>query len=367
MSQQINLYSPIFRKQQKVFSATTMLQGVAADRRGRRRVLLLHCRAELAAADPRRRHRRGSCKSELERLKAYGAGDSPAERAKALAERARSPRSRAGERTTQALAAFESDALGRTEGYSRGCCARSRGCRWKASGSRASSSAPARGSFPSPGARRARIWCRPTLRACAPRKRCARADVRPAGNPAQRRGRQVGPRAEPFVEFTLSSGKGRRPNDQALLGPDRRAHRRHDAAPARDAVRHDQPGAGGACARRLPRATPGPAEKPDRPGRTATRASSPRCARRLRACSRSRKPVRRTPSRKPSPAGGAHRGRRKRAWPSASRASSLPARLPALLKDLLGPGRGREAGVAAGAARRPGRSVRTTSTATAWS
>ena len=27
MSQQINLYSPVFRKQQKVFSATTMLQG----------------------------------------------------------------------------------------------------------------------------------------------------------------------------------------------------------------------------------------------------------------------------------------------------------------------------------------------------
>ena len=29
MSQQINLYSPIFRKQTKVFSATTMLQGLA--------------------------------------------------------------------------------------------------------------------------------------------------------------------------------------------------------------------------------------------------------------------------------------------------------------------------------------------------
>ena len=29
MSQQINLYNPIFRKQKKVFSSTTMLQGLA--------------------------------------------------------------------------------------------------------------------------------------------------------------------------------------------------------------------------------------------------------------------------------------------------------------------------------------------------
>lgn len=116
MSQQINLYSPLFRKQQKVFSATTMLQGV-----GLIAVVvavfyyaltLQSSLLEIRAADSSQQ-----LKGELERLKAYGGGgESPAERAKALAERKKALEAGlAGQ--TLALKAFESGALGRTEGY----------------------------------------------------------------------------------------------------------------------------------------------------------------------------------------------------------------------------------------------------------
>ena len=115
MSQQINLYSPIFRKQQKVFSATTMLQGVVLI------VLVvgvfyytlsLHSSLlEIRAADSSRQ-----LQGELERLKAYGARESPAERSKALAERKKALEAGLASQTL-ALKAFESGALGRTEGY----------------------------------------------------------------------------------------------------------------------------------------------------------------------------------------------------------------------------------------------------------
>lgn len=116
MSQQINLYSPIFRKQAKVFSATTLLQGVA--------LIVVVIAAfyfyismqtsilELRAAESGR-----SLKSELERLKAYGAADSPAERAKAQAER-RKQLETALASHTRALGALDSGSVGRAEGYS---------------------------------------------------------------------------------------------------------------------------------------------------------------------------------------------------------------------------------------------------------
>ena len=86
MSQQINLYSPIFRKQSKVFSALTMVQGLALI------VVVVgvfyytisaHTSLlEIRAADSSRQ-----LAGELERLKAYGGRGAPgaiAERKKAL-------------------------------------------------------------------------------------------------------------------------------------------------------------------------------------------------------------------------------------------------------------------------------------------
>jgi Tfp pilus assembly protein PilN len=116
VSQQINLYSPIFRKQPKVFSALTMAQAFALI------VLVVAVFAysislqtsvlEIRAAESGRQ-----LKSELERLKAYGAGASPAERAKALADRKKALEASLASHT-QGLAAFDSGALGRAEGYS---------------------------------------------------------------------------------------------------------------------------------------------------------------------------------------------------------------------------------------------------------
>lgn len=116
MAQQINLYSPIFRKQSKVFSALTMLQGLA---------LMAVVVAvffgvvsaqtsllEIRAADSARQ-----LQAELERLKAYGGPATPAERARLLAERKKTlEASFAGQK--QVLAAFESGGVGRMEGYS---------------------------------------------------------------------------------------------------------------------------------------------------------------------------------------------------------------------------------------------------------
>jgi len=115
MSQQINLYSPIFRKQQKVFSAATMLQGmlliVVVVGVFYYAVSLQSSLLEIRATDSGRQ-----LQSELERLKAYGARESPAERAKLLAERKKALEAGLASQTV-ALKAFESGALGRTEGY----------------------------------------------------------------------------------------------------------------------------------------------------------------------------------------------------------------------------------------------------------
>lgn len=116
MSQQINLYSPIFRKQTKVFSATTMLQGlglivlVVA-------VFYYYMSAQSSLLELRAAESGRQLKSELERLKVYGASDSPAERVKALAERRKALEDTLASQG-QALQALKEGSFGRNEGYS---------------------------------------------------------------------------------------------------------------------------------------------------------------------------------------------------------------------------------------------------------
>lgn len=116
MSQQINLYSPIFRKQEKVFSAVTMLQGLAliVIVVG---VLYYYIALQTSILEIRATQSAQQLKGEIQRLKAYGVQESPAERAKALAERRKALEASLASQT-QALETFESGALGRAEGYS---------------------------------------------------------------------------------------------------------------------------------------------------------------------------------------------------------------------------------------------------------
>jgi Tfp pilus assembly protein PilN len=116
VSQQINLYSPIFRKQTKVFSATTMLQGlglivvVIA-------VFYYYMSVQSSLLELRAAQSGQQLKSELERLKVYGTRESPAERLKALAGRKKELEAALGTHT-QALAGLKAGAFGRSEGYS---------------------------------------------------------------------------------------------------------------------------------------------------------------------------------------------------------------------------------------------------------
>jgi Tfp pilus assembly protein PilN len=116
MSQQINLYSPIFRKQTKVFSATTLLQGLGLI------VLVIavfyyYMSAQSSLLELRAAESAQQLKSELERLKVYGARESPAERLKALAERKKALEATLGAQT-QVLEGLKAGAFGRGEGYS---------------------------------------------------------------------------------------------------------------------------------------------------------------------------------------------------------------------------------------------------------
>lgn len=115
MSQQINLYSPLFRKQKKVFSAVAIAQAIG--------LVVLFIAVfyfyvagqtsllELRAVDSGRQ-----LKSDLERLKVSATSESPEARAKTLSERKRKLEAALAERA-QALQAMESSAPGRTEGY----------------------------------------------------------------------------------------------------------------------------------------------------------------------------------------------------------------------------------------------------------
>jgi hypothetical protein len=115
VSQQINLYSPIFRKTPKVFSAVTMLQGLALIVVV---VALFYYAMSLQSSvlETRAANSARELASELERLKALGAREAPAERAKALAERKKALEAQLANHQ-QALAALESGGVGRTEGY----------------------------------------------------------------------------------------------------------------------------------------------------------------------------------------------------------------------------------------------------------
>ena len=116
MSQQINLYSPLFRKQKKVFSGVAMAQATALVLVG---VLAFYAYVslqtsllEIRVVDSGQRVR-----AEIERLKVYSATESPEIRAKALAEQRKKLEAALAERgrTVQALA---ESGLGRSEGYS---------------------------------------------------------------------------------------------------------------------------------------------------------------------------------------------------------------------------------------------------------
>jgi len=116
VSQQINLYSPIFRKQSKVFSATTMLQGlgliVVVVAAFYYTISIQTSVLEIRAADSSR-----TLKAELERLKAHGVREQPGERAKSTAERRKALQAQLAAHA-QALEALDSGAAGRSEGYS---------------------------------------------------------------------------------------------------------------------------------------------------------------------------------------------------------------------------------------------------------
>ena len=131
MSQQINLYNPLFRKQKKVFSAMALLPAIGL-------VVLAvagfyfylsaqNSRLEARAADSSRQ-----LQNELEQLKVYGAQQSPDARVKLLAERRKKLEAEFSERT-QALQAMDKGALGRSEATP-GCYGRWRAYRWTAYG-----------------------------------------------------------------------------------------------------------------------------------------------------------------------------------------------------------------------------------------
>lgn len=117
MSQQINLYRPIFRKQTKVFSALAIAQAL-----GLMIVAIalahtyLYLRTNIVEIEARQSAQR--LKSELEQLKVLAGGETPAERAKALAERKKALEATIAART-QALEAFEAGVLGQAEGPAR--------------------------------------------------------------------------------------------------------------------------------------------------------------------------------------------------------------------------------------------------------
>jgi len=115
VSQQINLYAPLFRRQKKVFSAVALLQAMG--------IVVLAVAAfyifvamrtsvlRIEAADSAEQ-----LKKELERLKVLSAAESPAQREKALAERRKQLEAAVAART-RALRALEEGALGRSKGY----------------------------------------------------------------------------------------------------------------------------------------------------------------------------------------------------------------------------------------------------------
>ena len=116
MSQQINLYSPLFRKQKKLLSAMVLVQAtgllVLAVAGFYFYLSVQTSRLEARVADSSRQ-----LQNELEQLKVSGAQPSPDARVKLLAERRKKLEAEFNERT-QALQAMDKGVAGRTEGYS---------------------------------------------------------------------------------------------------------------------------------------------------------------------------------------------------------------------------------------------------------
>ncbi|TMI09259.1 MAG: MSHA biogenesis protein MshI [Betaproteobacteria bacterium] len=116
MSQQINLYSPLFRKQKKLLSAMLLLQATG--------LLVLavagfyfYLSAQTSRLEARVADSSRQLQNELEQLKVHGTQQSPDARVKLLAERRKKLEAEFSERT-QALQAMDKGAAGRTEGYS---------------------------------------------------------------------------------------------------------------------------------------------------------------------------------------------------------------------------------------------------------
>ena len=116
MSQQINLYSPLFRKQKKLLSAMALLQATG--------LLVLavagfyfYLSAQTSRLEARVADSSRQLQNELEQLKVHGAQQSPDTRVKLLAERRKKLEAEFNERT-QALQAMDKGVAGRTEGYS---------------------------------------------------------------------------------------------------------------------------------------------------------------------------------------------------------------------------------------------------------
>ncbi|TMI00185.1 MAG: hypothetical protein E6H43_12290 [Betaproteobacteria bacterium] len=116
MTQQINLYSPLFRKQKKLLSAMALLQATG--------LLVLavagfyfYLSAQTSRLEARVADSSRQLQNELEQLKVHGTQQSPDARVKLLAERRKKLEAEFSERT-QALQAMDKGAAGRTEGYS---------------------------------------------------------------------------------------------------------------------------------------------------------------------------------------------------------------------------------------------------------
>jgi hypothetical protein len=115
LSQQINLYSPLFRKQKKVFSAVAIAQAIGlvvvfiA-------VFYFYVAGQTSLLEIRAVDSGRQLKADLERLKVSASSESPETRAKTLSERKRKLEAALAERA-QALQAMESGGPGKTEGY----------------------------------------------------------------------------------------------------------------------------------------------------------------------------------------------------------------------------------------------------------
>jgi Tfp pilus assembly protein PilN len=116
VSQQINLYSPLFRKQKKLLSAMALLWATGLVVLAVA-VVYFYLSAQTSRLEARVADSSRQLQNELEQLKVHGAQQSPDARAKLLAERRKKLEAEFNERT-QALQAMDKGVAGRTEGYS---------------------------------------------------------------------------------------------------------------------------------------------------------------------------------------------------------------------------------------------------------